>query len=79
MSLIKALLKIFTMDSNSLKSYRPVSNITFNTKLIGTAAKAQLLAYFPRNDSLHSNQSAYRPGYSVDTTLLYVYSSILSA
>ena len=67
------------MDFNSRKSYRPVSNLTFISKLIETAAKTQLLAHFSKYDLLHSNQSAYRPGHSVETTLLDVYSSILSA
>ena len=67
------------MDSNSLKCYCPVLNLTFISKLIETDAKTQLLAHFSKYDLLHSNQSAYRPGHSVETTLLDVYSSILSA
>ena len=79
MSLIKPLLKNATMDSNMLKSYRPVSNLTFISKLIETAAKSQLMAHFSKHQLLHSNQSAYRPGHSVETALLDIYSTILSA
>ena len=67
------------MDSNSLKCYCPVLNLTFISKLIETDAKTQLLAHFSKYDLLHSNQSAYRPGHSVETTLLDVYSSIFLA
>ena len=79
LSLIKLLLKNSAIDFNSLTSYRPVSKLTFISKLIETTAKTELLAHFSKYDLLHSNQSAYRPGHSVETTLLDVYSSILSA
>ena len=79
LSLTKPILKNSIMDFNSRKSYRPVSNLTFISKLIETAAKTELLAHFSKYDLLHSNQSAYRPGHSVETTLLDVYSSILLA
>ena len=79
LSLTKPILKNSIMDFNSRKSYRPVSNLTFISKLIETAAKTELLAHFSKYDLLHSNQSAYRPGHGVETTLLDVYSSILSA
>ena len=62
-----------------LKTYRPVSNLTFISKVIETAAKPQLMAQFSKNQFLHSNQSAYRPGHSVETRLLDIYSTILSA
>ena len=37
------------------------------------------MAHFSKHQLLHSNQSNYQPGHSVETALLDVYSTILSA
>ena len=78
-SIIKPLLKSSDLDSNSLKSYRPVSNLSFISKVLETTVKCQLLDHFQEHNLLHPNQSAYRPGHSVETALLDVYASLLSA
>ena len=62
-----------------LTSYGPVSNLTFISKLIETAAKSWLMAHFSKHQLLLSNQSTCRPGHSVETALLDVDSTILSA
>ena len=77
-SIIKPLLKSSDLDSNSLKSYRPVSNLSFISKVLETTVKCQLLDHFQENNLLHPNQLAYRPGHSVETALLDVYASLLS-
>ena len=60
------------MESSSLKSYCPVSNLTFISKLIETAAQTHHLAHLSQYDLLHSNQSAYRPGHSIETTVMCI-------
>ena len=67
------------LDSNSLKSYHPMSNLSLISTVLETTVKCQLLDHFQENSLLHPNQSAYRPGHSVETVLLDVYASLLSA
>lgn len=74
---ITPLLKKPDLDKNSLKSYRPVSNLSFISKLYETAVTRQLMAHFNRHNLLDSHQSAYRKYHSVETTLMQVSSSAL--
>ena len=62
-----------------MKSYRPVSHLTFISKVLETAVKDQLLGHFERNNLVHGNQSAYRSGHSVETTLMDIHSEIAHA
>jgi len=55
---------------------RPISNLTFLTKLIERVASAQLTGYLERNELLPQHQSAYRRGHSTETALLKVYSDL---
>ena len=77
-SIIKPLLKNSDFDSNSLKLYRPLSNLSFISKVLETTVKCQLLDHFQEKKTLHPNQSAYRPGHSVEAALLDVYASRFS-
>ena len=44
-----------------------------------TTVKCQLFDHFQENNLLHLNQSADRPGHSVETALLDAYTILLSA
>ena len=76
---IKPFLKNQSLDSNSMKSYRSVSHLTFISKVLKTAVKDQLLGHLERNNLVHGNQSAYRSGHSVETTLMDIHSEIAHA
>jgi hypothetical protein len=69
------LLKSSTMDPEVLKSYRPVSNLPFLSKILETIVASQLLPQLEKNLGCH--QSAYRRNYGVETALCHVSSSIL--
>jgi hypothetical protein len=43
-----------------MANYRPVSNVTFMSKVVERAVALQLLEYLAANDLLPHNQSAYR-------------------
>ena len=73
---IMPLLKGTSLDPACLKSYRPVSNLTFISKVVETAINNQLQTHFAKHKLLHPNQSAYRTGHSVESTILGVFSSI---
>ena len=57
---------------SSLKKFRPVSNLSFVSKLIERAAFNQIHGHLVRNNLYPVAQSAYRRNHSTDTTLLKV-------
>ena len=76
-AIITPLLKSDKLDKNELSSYRPVSNLSYVSKLIETAVCNQLTTHIKSNNLWHGNQSAYRQHHSVESALLSVSSSIL--
>ena len=74
---IKPLIKSSSLDPEALRSYRPVSNLSFFSKIIETAINNQLMDHFSQHNLLSPFQSAYRRGHSVETTITHVSSSIL--
>ena len=77
-AVVKPLLKNQSLNPEELNSYRPVSNLTFLSKMIETVVARQLMQHINDNKLFHSNQSAYRQLHSVETALLQVSSSIIS-
>ena len=62
-----------------LKNYRPVSNLTFVSKILEKAVAAQLDKHLMDNHLMDSVQSAYRHYHSTETALLKVQTDRLSA
>jgi Reverse transcriptase (RNA-dependent DNA polymerase) len=58
-------------------NYRPVSNLTFLSKIIEKAALYQLSKHVSDNNLLPTNQSAYRQSHSCETALLRLVNDIL--
>ena len=74
-ALVKPLLKKPNLDKEDLSNYRPVSNTPFLSKLIERAVAWQLLEQ--ADDFLPERQSAYRPNYSTETSLLCLFDDLL--
>ena len=78
-ALVTPLLKKSNLDSDQLTNYRPVSNLTFMSKVIERLVARQLTNYLLSNALMPVLQSAYRKDHSTETALLRVTSDILFA
>ena len=72
-------LKKPSLDPDDLSNYRPISNLSFVSKLLERAVHAQLLLYLNDNELLPSVQSAYRQFFSTETAVLKVVTDTLAA
>ena len=67
------------LDKESFKNYRPVSNLTFVSKILEKVILKQLEEHLVNNELMDVLQSAYRAKHSTETALLKVQSDILSS
>ena len=78
-AIVKPLLKKPSFDHNNLKNYRPVSDLSFLSKILDKIILSQLSAYLSSDNLFCSSQSAYRAGHSTETALLKVMNDVLRA
>ena len=76
-ALVRPLLKKPSLDKNYLKNYRPVSNLTYLSKLIERAILNQLSPHLNENKCFSDFQSAYRQYHSTETALCRIYNDLL--
>ena len=76
-ALVKPLLKKSNLDTNDLKNYRPISNLSFLSKLIERVIAACFPSHLLSHHLMSKLQSAYRTFHSSETALLYVQNDIL--
>ena len=76
MAIVRPLIKGTNLYTK-LKSYRPISNLSFISKIIEKAPQLQLLEDFDQQSLLPSHQNAYRKHYSMETILLNMCDNIL--
>ena len=75
-AIVKPLLKKPSLE-HIKKNYRPVSNLSFLSKLVEKASLVSFVEHLEGNELLPEYQSAYRATYSTETLLLKVYNDIL--
>ena len=75
-AIIKPILK-GNNDPQNLASYRPVSNLTFISKVHEKVILEQLMKHLLSTNIFPDNQSAYRRLYSTETTLCAVMNSLV--
>ena len=78
-AIITPRLKKTNADPSGAKKYRPISNLTFMSKLVESLVCRQLVAHLERHGLIPTLQSAYRRGHSTETAVLKVVSDILRA
>ena len=65
------------IQSSRAKNYRPVSNLSFLSKLVEKASAVAFQQHLDSCNLLPGYQSAYRSNHSTETLLLKVYNGIL--
>ena len=65
------------MDQDDAKNYQPISNLTFNSKVIERIVAEQMKKHLVDSNSMPPLQSAYRAGHS--TALMKFISDIINA
>ena len=66
------------LDAEILKNYRPVSNLSFLSKVIEKVIASRIISHIENNAIIDKFQSAYKCGHSTETALLRVYNDIVT-
>ena len=67
-----------SLDPQVMSSYRPISNLSYLSKLLENVILHQLNIHLERVNAIPDNQSAYRPLHSTETTITSVVSDLLT-
>ena len=67
------------LDRDDVSNYRPISNLTFISKVMEKIVAKQLIAYLASNNLMPRLQSGFRSGHSTETAILRVLSDIYSS
>ena len=78
-ALVTPLLKKPTLDPEVSKNFRPVSNLSFISKILEKVVAQQLNEHLMLNNLQEPYQSAYRAGHSTETALLRIQNDIVKA
>lgn len=78
-AIVTPLLKKPNLDCDVFKNYRPLSNLSFISKLIERLVSIQLIAHLTANNLYDKFQSAYCAMHSNETALLHVQNDLLQA
>ena len=78
-ALVRPLIKKATLDPLDLKSYRPISNLSFVSKCLERTVVNRLSAHSAANELLPACQSAYRHYHSTETAVVKIHNDIARA
>ena len=78
-AVVRPLIKNKSLDPNILKNFRPVSNLSFLSKLTERIVANRINSHVSSNDLLEHSQSAYKRFHSKKTAILKIKNDITSA
>lgn len=78
-AVVRPLLKKNGLDASQKQNYRPVSNLSFLSKLLERIVQRRLQTFLDGNGLMPSTESAYRQFHSTETAILKVYNDPLLA
>src|SRR5664279_358416 len=78
-AIVTPLLKKPGLDSFDQKSYRPISNLTFLSKLVERLSISRLNQHISTNSLLPVYQSVYRSNHSTETAVAAIFNNIARA
>ena len=78
-AIVNPLLKKLGIDQNQFNNYRPVSNLSFLSKILEKVVFSQLMEHIIKNNLRQKFQSAYRMFHSTETALLRVFNDLINA
>ena len=67
------------MDPGDLNSYRPISNLSFSSKLVERSVAARFVKHCDQKHLFPVRQSAFRRHHSTETAVLIVHNDIVRA
>ena len=76
---VHPLLKTSNLDKENLSNYRPISHLSYLSKLTERLVKNRLADHLNENNLMNSFQSAYIKFNSTETTLLAVHNHVIRA
>ena len=76
-AIVTPFLKKPGLDTNDMKNFRPVSNLSFISKILEKVVLIQLKNHLSGNNLLEIFQSAYRQNHSTETAVLSVLDGLL--
>lgn len=77
LAVVHPLLKKSTLDPEVLGNYRPVSNLSYLSKIIERAILEQILPHLQKNCVIPEFQSAFRQLHSTETALCRIYNDLV--
>jgi hypothetical protein len=78
-AVVTPLLKKPSLDKESFSNYRPISNLSFLSKLTERVVKHRITDHLTANSMFNSFQSAYTKFHSTETTLLALHDDLINA
>lgn len=76
---VRPLLKKPGLDKENLKNYRPVSNLSFVSKITEKVVSSRIEHHLNTNNLMDRKQSAYRSCHSTETAMLKVHHDVVKA